>query len=45
MRTETAAGPYGVGVLWGFREADETLSNGAEAPVKKPADIIPLFRD
>jgi len=45
MQTATAAGLYGVGVLWGFRTADELLSNGAEALVEKPADIIPLFQD
>jgi phosphoglycolate phosphatase len=45
MQTATAAGLYAVGVLWGFRTADELLSNGARVLVEKPADIIPLFRD
>ncbi len=45
MQTATAAGLYAVGVLWGFRTADELLSNGAKLLVEKPADIIPLFRD
>jgi phosphoglycolate phosphatase len=45
MQTATAAGLYAVGVLWGFRTADELLSNGARVLVEKPADIIPLFSD
>jgi len=45
MQTATAAGLYPVGVLWGFRTADELLSNGAKALVEKPADIVPLFGD
>ena len=45
MQTATAASLYAVGVLWGFRTADELLSNGAEVLVEKPADIVPLFRD
>ena len=45
MQIATAASLYAVGVLWGFRTADELLSNGARVLVKKPADIIPLFCD
>ena len=45
MQTATAAGLYPVGVLWGFRTADELLSNGAKVLVEKPADIITLFGD
>ena len=45
MQTATAAGLYPVGVLWGFRTADELLSNGAKVLVEKPADIVPLFGD
>jgi len=43
MQTATAAGLYPVGVLWGFRTADELLANGAAVLVEKPADIIALF--
>ena len=45
MQTATAAGLYAVGVLWGFRTADELLSNGAKVLVEKPADIIRLLCD
>ncbi len=45
MQTATAAGLYAVGVLWGFRTADELLSNGARVLIEKPADIVPLFHD
>jgi len=43
MQTGLAAGMYPVGVLWGFRSADELLANGARALVKRPQDILPLF--
>ena len=40
MRTATAAGMYGVGALWGFRNADELLTSGARAVVQKPVDLL-----
>lgn len=44
MQTANAAGMYAVGVLWGFREADELLQNGAKRLVKKPSEILSLFQ-
>ncbi len=43
MRTASAAGMYGVGVLWGFRQADELVSNGARLVIEKPSDLLKLF--
>lgn len=43
MRTAQAAGMYAVGVLWGFREAEELLRNGAKVLVKEPSEILQLL--
>ena len=43
MKTAEAAGMYAVGVLWGFRDADELLANGAKALVERPLDVIKLL--
>jgi len=43
METATAAGMFPVGVLWGFRSADELLANGARALAEHPRDLLPLF--
>jgi len=43
MLTAIAAGMYAVGVLWGFRPAEELLANGARALVAKPSDVLDLF--
>jgi len=43
MQTATAAGLFPVGVLWGFRTAEELLENGAKLLVEKPADILALL--
>ncbi len=43
MKTAHAAGMYPVGVLWGFREATELLSEGAALLAHRPADIVRLF--
>lgn len=40
MRTATAALMYPVGVLWGFREADELLANGAQTLLNHPLDLL-----
>jgi len=45
MQTATAAGMYGVGVLWGFRTADELLSNGARALARRPADVLRFLQE
>ena len=43
MQTANAAGMYAVGVLWGFRTADELISNGAKVLVKKPHQLFEVF--
>ena len=43
MITAKKAGMYAVGVLWGFRDADELNSNGAKVLIKEPADLIKLL--
>lgn len=40
MRTATAAGVFPVGVLWGFRPAEELLANGARILLEKPLDLL-----
>ncbi|NQT37910.1 MAG: HAD family hydrolase [Planctomycetes bacterium] len=42
MKTATAAGMYAVGVLWGFRGADELLRHGAKVLIEKPADLLEI---
>jgi phosphoglycolate phosphatase len=39
MKTAVAAGMVAVGVLWGFRGADELLESGARILLEKPEDI------
>lgn len=43
METACRAGMYGVGVLWGFRAADELMGAGARELVEKPLDIVRFF--
>jgi len=43
MQTAAAAGLYGVGVLWGFRTAEELLANGARVVVRHPSEIVRLL--
>jgi phosphoglycolate phosphatase len=43
METAVAAGMYPVGVLWGFRGADELISSGAKVLIKRPMDLVDLF--
>ena len=40
MQTAAAAGMYAVGALWGFREAEELLRDGARILVAQPGDLI-----
>lgn len=40
MRTATAAGMYPVGVLWGFRTADELIKSGAACLIEKPMELL-----
>ncbi len=40
MQTAANAGALAVGVLWGFREKDELLENGAEILLERPEEIL-----
>jgi phosphoglycolate phosphatase len=40
MQTACNAGMYPIGVLWGFRSAEELLANGAKLLVHTPAEIM-----
>jgi phosphoglycolate phosphatase len=43
MKTATAADMYPVGVLWGYRTAEELLSNGARKLIRHPTDLLRLL--
>jgi len=43
MRTASAAGMFAVGVLWGFRQADELLANGADVLINEPPEALGLL--
>ena len=43
MKTANAAGMYAVGVLWGFRSADELVRNGAKVLIRKPLELLELL--
>lgn len=40
MKTGKNAGLFTIGVLWGFRDEDELVENGADMVVKKPEEIL-----
>ncbi|WP_372641462.1 HAD family hydrolase [Ancylomarina sp.] len=40
METAKNAGMFGVGVLWGFRGADELKANGAKAIISKASELL-----
>lgn len=44
MQTANSAGMYAVGVLWGFRQADELLANGAKILIESPAQVIDILK-
>ena len=44
MQTALSAGVTGVGVLWGFRTADELLQNGAKLLVSTPEEVWGIVR-
>lgn len=44
MVTAKAAGMFAVGVLWGFRTADELLESGADLLIEKPLDIFKFIQ-
>jgi phosphoglycolate phosphatase len=43
MKTAIAAGMYPVGVLWGFRTADELKESGAKLLIKTPIDLLKIL--
>jgi phosphoglycolate phosphatase len=43
MVTAIAADMYPVGVLWGYRTAEELLSNGARKLIQQPTDLLLLL--
>jgi phosphoglycolate phosphatase len=43
MKTANAAGMYAVGVLWGFRAADELIRSGANVLITKPLELLELL--
>jgi phosphoglycolate phosphatase len=40
METAGRAGMYAVGVLWGFRTADELIGSGARILARRPTDLL-----
>ncbi len=43
MQTAVAAGMYSVGVLWGFRSADELRASGARTLIAHPLELLELL--
>ena len=43
METAIAAGMFPVGVLWGFRGAEELTRSGARALISDPSELLPLL--
>jgi len=43
MSAANQAGMYGVGALWGFREREELLENGAAKLIDHPLELLDLF--
>jgi phosphoglycolate phosphatase len=43
MMTAKAAGMYPIGALWGFRTAEELLTNGAEKLILNPLDVLKIL--
>jgi phosphoglycolate phosphatase len=43
MRTAVAAGMFPIGVLWGFRTAEELIASGARLLVAAPGDLLPML--
>jgi phosphoglycolate phosphatase len=43
MKTANAAEMYAVGVLWGFRGAEELIAGGAKKLIAKPAELLELL--
>jgi phosphoglycolate phosphatase len=43
MKTAAAAGMYAIGVLWGFRDAEELEKNGANTIIADPLEVLKLL--
>lgn len=43
MKTAISAGMYAIGVLWGFRNAEELMNNGANMIIADPLEILKLL--
>jgi len=43
LKTSFAAGMFPVGVLWGFRSAEELLENGAKVLINSPLEVLELL--
>ena len=43
MKTGKNAGMFTVGVLWGFRERDELIENGADIIIGHPRDLLEII--
>ncbi len=43
MKTSIGAGMFPVGVLWGFRSAEELKESGAKALIKRPLEALDLL--
>lgn len=43
MATAQNSGMYAVGVLWGFRDMEELLENGAQTLLENPMDLLASF--
>lgn len=43
MKTAVSAGMYAIGVLWGFRDAEELEKNGANMIISDPMEVLKLL--
>lgn len=43
MKTAVSAGMYAIGVLWGFRDAEELEKNGANMIIADPMEVLRLL--
>ena len=43
MHTATSSGMFPVGVLWGFRKADELIESGAKILITHPLNLLEFF--
>jgi phosphoglycolate phosphatase len=43
METAISAPMFPMGVLWGFREADELKESGAQALISHPLEVLNLL--